>query len=321
MLRFKEIPKPPLLSTTHLVEGDDEAEQYYNQLSSAVKQVPKHILIVLGDFNAQLDKNLAKYSYHETSNANGKLVNNFIQESKLFVTNAYFQKKTAKLWTYISDMSSRKTQVDYIMVNKKWKNSVHNCQSYNTFSSLGPDHRVVTMKIKLSFRQSKTLSRGKNYDWSVLKNKDIKDNYTIELKNRFESLQIENETSTETYQNLIQANKETAKELLPKKSKTTQMNIANNQRVINARKNASNSVKLYFEDPNETNRLKMQEDKKALTDIYDSVSEEQFEKVIRDVEVYDANSRPNECWNLINIIIGKNHQNKALSRQKIRKTD
>ena len=59
------------------------------------------------------------------------------------------------------------------------------------------------------------------------------------------------------------------------------MNIANDQRFINARKNASNLVKLYFEDPNETNRLKMQEDKKVLTDAYDSVSEEQFEKKIR----------------------------------------
>ena len=210
---------------------------------------------------------MAKYSYDETSNANGKLVNNFIQESNLFVANAYFQKKPVKLWTYISDTSSRKTQVDYIMVNKKWKNSVHNGQSHNTFSSLGSDHRVVTIKMKLSFRQSKTISRGKNHDWSVLKNKEIKDNYTIELKNRFESLRTENETGTETYENLIQANKETAKELIPKKSKTKQMNIANDQRVINARKNASNSVKLYFEeDANETNRLKMQEDKKALSD-------------------------------------------------------
>ena len=179
------------------------------------------------------------------------------------------------------------------------------------------------MKMKLSFRQSKTVSRRKNYDWSVLKNKEIKNNYTIELKNRFESLRIENETSTETYENLIQANKETAKELIPKKSKTKQMNIVNDQRAINARKNASNSVKLYFEgalnasknasnsvklyfeDPNETNRLKMQEDKKALTDAYDNVSEEQFEKMIRDVEVHDANSRPKKCWNLINIITRK----------------
>ena len=40
------------------VEGNDEAEEHYNQLPSSVKQVPKHsILIVLGDFNAHLDKN------------------------------------------------------------------------------------------------------------------------------------------------------------------------------------------------------------------------------------------------------------------------
>ena len=148
---FEGNPQTTIIVHYSPVEADDKAEQYYNQLSSAVKQVPKHILIVLGDFNAQLDKNLAKYSYHENSNANGKLVNNFIQECKLFVTNAYFQKKPAKFWTYISDMSSRKTQVDYIMVNKKWKNSVHNCQSYNTFSSLGLHHRAVTMKMKLSF--------------------------------------------------------------------------------------------------------------------------------------------------------------------------
>ena len=73
------------------------------------------------------------------------------------------------------------------------------------------------MKMKLNFRQSKSVSRGKNYDCSVLKSKEIKGNYTIELKNRFENLRIENETSTETYENLIQANKETAKELIPKK--------------------------------------------------------------------------------------------------------
>ena len=116
-------------------------------------------------------------------------------------------------------MGCRKTQVDYIMVNKTRKNSVNNCESYNTFSSLGSEHRVMTMKMKLSFQQSKTVSRGKNYDLFVLKNKEIKDNYTIELKNRFESLRIENETSTETYENLIQANKETSKELIPKNQK------------------------------------------------------------------------------------------------------
>ena len=95
---FEGNPKTTIIFHYAPVQGNDKTDQHYNQLSTAVKQVPKHnILIVLGDFNAHLDKNLAKYSYHETSNANGKLVNNFIQESNLFVANAYFQKKPAKL--------------------------------------------------------------------------------------------------------------------------------------------------------------------------------------------------------------------------------
>ena len=74
---FEGNPKTTIIVHYSPGEGDDEAEQH-NQLSSAVKQVPKHnILIVLGDFNAHLEKNLAKHSYHETGNANGKLVNNF----------------------------------------------------------------------------------------------------------------------------------------------------------------------------------------------------------------------------------------------------
>ena len=97
------------------------------------------------------------------------------------------------------------------------------------------------------------------------------------------------------------------------------MNIANDQRVINARKNASNSVNLYFEDSIETNRLKIQEDKKALTDAYDSVSEEQFEKMIRDVEVYGAISRPKECWNLINIITGRKSSKQGIVKAKDKK--
>ena len=39
------------------VEGSDEAEEHYNNMSSAVHEVPKHnIIMVIGDFNAHLGK-------------------------------------------------------------------------------------------------------------------------------------------------------------------------------------------------------------------------------------------------------------------------
>ena len=77
--------------------------------------------------------------------------------------------KPAKLW----NTCGRKTQVDYILLNKKSKYSVHSCQAYNTFSSLRSDERVVTMKMKLILRKVKTGSRGRNYGWDILKDKEI----------------------------------------------------------------------------------------------------------------------------------------------------
>ena len=101
------------------------------------------MLFVIGDFNAHLGKDFALFSYHETTNTNGNYLIDLCQESDLIVTNTMFQKKKGKLWTYISDMTGKKSQVDYILVNRKWKNSVKNSEAYSSFSSLGSDHRIV----------------------------------------------------------------------------------------------------------------------------------------------------------------------------------
>ena len=110
-----------------------------------IHEVPKHnLLLVLGDFNAHLGKEVGKYTYHDRTNRNGKLLIDLAQETGLVITNIHKQKKSGKLWTFISDMSGTKSQVDFILVNSKWKNSVKNCEAYNSFSSMGSDHRVVS---------------------------------------------------------------------------------------------------------------------------------------------------------------------------------
>ena len=66
------------------------------------------------------------------TNKNGQLLIDHLQESNMMVGNTKFRKKHSKLWTFISDMSGSKTQVDYILINRKWKNSFKNCEAYNT---------------------------------------------------------------------------------------------------------------------------------------------------------------------------------------------
>ena len=70
------------------------------------------MLVVTGDFNTHIGRDVVKYSFHESRNSNGKLVHDFVEKAGLFITNAPFQKKLKKLRTFISDMSGTKSQID-----------------------------------------------------------------------------------------------------------------------------------------------------------------------------------------------------------------
>ena len=138
--------------------------------------------ISVGDFNAHLGTNSVKHSFHESTNANGILLIDYAQECQLYIANTSFEKRKGKLWTYMSEMNGRKSRIDFILVNKKWKNSVMNAEAYNCFSSLGSDHRVLTAKIKLSLRTAASTPRKIRYDWSVLMDHNLQELYTINNK-------------------------------------------------------------------------------------------------------------------------------------------
>ena len=107
-------------------------------MTAAAASIPKHnVLLVVGDFNAHIGKDLRKYTFHNETNKNGQQAIDFAEEANLLVTNTHFSKKRGKLWTYISDMSGTKTQIDYI--RSKWKNSVKNSEAYSSFSSVGSE--------------------------------------------------------------------------------------------------------------------------------------------------------------------------------------
>ena len=69
----------------------------------------------MGDFNAHIGSSYAGYTYHENTNNNGQLLIDLASECNLSISNMLLQKKKSKLYTYISDMSDTKSQVDYIL--------------------------------------------------------------------------------------------------------------------------------------------------------------------------------------------------------------
>ena len=96
-----------------------------------------------------------KYSLHNTSNRNGQHLIDFMIENRLTCLNTNFQKRQGKLWTHTYANKS-KAQIDYLFINRKWKNSAMNCEAYSTFEGVFSDHRIVTAKIHLSLRKNAT---------------------------------------------------------------------------------------------------------------------------------------------------------------------
>ena len=95
-------------------------------------------------------KNMPKlFSYHDTTNRNGKYLTDFMEENNMTCLNTKFQKKDSKLWTF-KYPNGIKGQLDYIIINNKWKNSGLNCEPYIIFEGVRSDHRIVTRVSELT---------------------------------------------------------------------------------------------------------------------------------------------------------------------------
>ena len=155
--------------------SDDDINDFYNELRSVVENVPAHnFLSIPGDFNAKLGPDDAKFTFHSETNRNGEFLNDLMEEFNLCPANCKFMKSKNKLWTFEYPNGER-AQIDYVLVRKKWQNSIKECRPYSSFFSVGSDHRIVTADVKLSLRVSKKSPPNpmKSIDWKKVSQKSF----------------------------------------------------------------------------------------------------------------------------------------------------
>lgn len=307
-------PRLSIIVTYSPTEGDsaEAAEDFHGSLRMTISQLPAHnMLLVIGDFNAHMSRghdNDPLWYFHQRTNRNGQLLRDTLEEAQLEATNHRFQKRPGKQWTFLSDATLTKTQLDYVLVRKKWKNCVKNTEPYNFFSSLGSDHRVVVSDVKLSLRKSKAPPRRVLYDWDTFKrDDDLQGQYAVEVRNRYTLLcqQDSNSEATTQYNHFTTAIAETSEKLLKKKNKKRHDDPSIDQRVVDARKALMDSKTLYHQEPTEDHRLSVKDGKDNLEKTYKSVQEEALIIKIRRAEEAADRCKNKESWNLINEITGR----------------
>lgn len=293
---------------------EDEVSNFYDELSSLTRQVPKHnILIVGGDFNAKLGQETGYlHSFHKCSNRNGLLLHEYIVESRLICLNAKYQKRQGKKWTF-SYPNQTRAQLDFILVNRKWSNGVTDCQSYNTFDCVGSDHRIVSAKIKLSLRANKVKTTKKpRFDWSTLRtDSDIRETFHIALSNRYNALQSLNteEDINTAYVNFEKACGEAANECIPLKSTVRKRKPWQNENVERKRDALKEAARERNQNPGEENDRLVKKAKKELRETYEKEQSLYLQTQIDTISNAADNKQAALAWKTINDITGRRKTN------------
>ena len=111
---------------------DEDIDEFYADLQQEIDEVPSHdMMMILGDWNAKVGKNwrawhgaLGKFGYGE-ENERGENLLNFCLNNNLVIANTTTYKRKAKHQrTWESPDSVTKNQIDYVLVNKKWRTSI-----------------------------------------------------------------------------------------------------------------------------------------------------------------------------------------------------
>ena len=130
-----------------------------------------------------------------------------------------------------------------------------NCEVYSSFEGVSSDHRIVTAKLRLSLRKNATrTATTKHYDWARL-NREIRDKYALEIRNRFETLQEKTEKSTpnDEYENFVEAHREAASKCIPTKPRTKYRVPWETLAVREKRALVKTASKSYRKNPTNTN--------------------------------------------------------------------
>ena len=126
--------------------------------------------------------------------------------------------------------------------------------------------------------------------------------YTVTVHNRYAELSNDVEDVTEKYGNLVQANSEAAKKLIPVKKRRKQRKAAEDPRIEEARSEVQKS----------TNRTEIKKhnrnykpERKIYSECITRLKKKTEREMVGEVENADARSKHGESWKLINNITAR----------------
>ena len=264
---------------------EDDKESFYDQLQKVVDKTPRHdILLLLGDMNAKIGSKLegedgivGSYGLKCVRNENGEKFVSFCGLNNLAIATTMFPHKDIHLHTWTSPNHEHKNQIDHVAINGKFKRSVNDVRVMRG-ADVGSDHNLLITKLKLKLHkvQGKAI-KSKRYESCKLKIPEIKERFSLELKNRFSALtDIEEQDIdshwtefkniyNETAQNIIGPRKKANKEWISSDSwKLVDERISLKKKIDSTRsERVKDKLRQQYRDKDKDVKKSMKRDKKG----------------------------------------------------------
>src|SRR5437867_12589771 len=186
IMRLKMTPINVLVVQTYATNEDDEEEKdrLYGRLDQLIKDYKKgrECVIVMGDFNGKVGENREEDTIGPfgagVRNDNGERVVNFCKRHNLFATNTWFQQRKSAQHTWISPDKVTKNQIDFVLVDKRYRNHILNSKSMPG-ADCDSDHNPVVVKMKIRLQRVKKAKKTVKWNVNNLKKSEVRNAYRL----------------------------------------------------------------------------------------------------------------------------------------------
>ena len=134
--------------------GDNEIEEFYDQLQNVIDQTPKKdILVVQGDWNAKVGKDVFENWQgicgpfcNDNANERGLRLQDFATFNDLGLANTFGYHKASRGWTWHRPNLQHHNQIEYILMRKRFWSGVNSARTRSfPGADIGSDHDLPMM--------------------------------------------------------------------------------------------------------------------------------------------------------------------------------
>ena len=199
-------------------------EQYYNSLKDTLDSIPnrdvKIIIIIMGDFNAKVGQlrnnkpSCGSFGLGDQNERGADLVE-FCQSNNLVIANTIFEHHPRHLYTWTSPDKKTRNQIDYIIIDQKWKSALKNAKT-RPGADCNTDHQLLVIDMQVRLKKLNKVISPLRLDYTSFNNE-----YNVKVSNSFEPLlKLDEEKSpNEIWQEGKDTILRVAKSIFPKKNR------------------------------------------------------------------------------------------------------